>query len=132
MKLFSKVQSTSQSHTSDGVSVGPPETIWRVEVLTDAGDIEALGFDHDPTDDEIIATLPAPARRLAPTAATSKAALKEILDEQIGDARDWEWFASKVAADGSVPAGAKTAVANRADAEYAEAKRLANEWRQAT
>ena len=106
--------------------------IVRVRVLDDSGTVRELAFDHDPTDDELALQLPPPPRRLAPTQAAGKAALKDLLDAQIGEAQSWEWFAAKVSLDVGVPAAAKTAVQALADAEYAEAKRLALAWRQAT
>jgi hypothetical protein len=83
-----------------------------------------------PTDDDVILAM-ARKRRLSPTAAVGKAALKELLDEQVERSQIWEWFAAKVAADAGVPVAAKTAVQGLADAEYAEAKRLAIAWRAA-
>lgn len=130
MRLISKDSNTVISRLADGTVV---ETLtrWVGSVQGDDGRIVQFDFDHDPSDDEITARLPAPTRRLAPTSAVGKAALKDMLDAQIELAHEWEWFASKIAADGAVPALAKTAVQGLADAEYAEAKRLALAWRQA-
>lgn len=106
-------------------------TRYEAKVLTEAGPI-TLSFDHSPTDDEIVAALPPQGRVLAATQAVGKAALKDILDAQIAEAQAWDWFNVKAQADAAIPAGAKTALQGQTDAEYAEAKRLAIAWRNAT
>lgn len=113
---------------------GSPEVSiphWQVTVEDGLGIRHDLTFDHAPADDEIVALVQdEPPQRLAPTIA-SKRLLKALLDEQLEDARAWEWFAAKVGADPAVPALAKAAVQAQADTEYTEAKRLALAWRQA-
>lgn len=84
-----------------------------------------------PTDDELIAQQPRK-QRLEPTVAAGKAALRDLLDEQVQEAQAWEWFSTKAAADTNLPAAAKTAVAALATAEYERAKRLLAAWRAAT
>jgi len=124
MKLVRKVSNFMADGVTPLVSV----------VAEDAnGESHTLGpFNYDPSDDEIVEALPAPPKRLAPTAATGKAVLKGLLDDQLADAQAWDWFNTKIQADAGVGAGAKTAVAKRATAEYTEAKRLAVAWAQAT
>lgn len=84
-----------------------------------------------PTDDDLLAQQPRKVR-LEPTAAAGKAALRDLLDEQVQEAHSWEWFATKCAADTNLQAAAKTAVAALATAEYERAKRLLVAWRAAT
>lgn len=109
------------------------ETITEhlLSVLDDDGVTHQLIFDHAPTDDEVIAKVPA-ARPVVPTAPTGKAYMKTLLSAQMTVARNWEWFATKVLADAAVPAAVKTAVQAQADAEYALAKTAAQAWRTAT
>lgn len=73
-----------------------------------------------------------PRERLEPTAAAPKGLLRDLLDEQVQEAQAWDWFATKTAADGNLPAAAKTAVAGLALAEYERAKRLLAAWRAAS
>lgn len=129
MRLISKTQQTRLSHTADGTLVATV-TRWCGAVLTPGGRIVAFDLDHDPTDDELAALQPATPRRLAPTAAVGKAALKDLLDEQLAQAQAWDWFSTRVALGGR-PQAVKDAVASLALAEFAEAERLAVAWRQA-
>lgn len=99
--------------------------------VTDAGVNHELSFDHSPTDDEISAAVGVPATLLAPTLTAGKAALKDLLNAQIAEAQAWDWFNVKAQADAGIPVLAKTAIQALTTAEYTEAKRLANEWRQA-
>lgn len=96
-----------------------------------AADGEGVPAPPPPTDDELIAQQPRK-QRLEPTAAAGKAALRDLLDEQVQEAQAWEWFSTKCAADGNLPAAAKADVATLAVAEYTRAKRLLAAWRQAT
>ncbi len=84
-----------------------------------------------PTDDDLLAQQPRKVR-LEPTAAAGKPALRDLLDEQVQEAQAWDWFATKTAADGNLPAAEKKAVAGLALAEYERAKRLLQAWRAAT
>lgn len=96
-----------------------------------AADREGPWSPPPPTDDDLLAQQPRKVR-LEPTAAAGKPALRDLLDEQVRDAQAWDWFATKAAADGALPAAAKTAVAGLALAEYERAKRLLAAWRAAT
>lgn len=95
-----------------------------------AADDEGVPSKPPLTDDERVAQRPA-RERLKPTSAAPKAALRDLLDEQVRDAQAWEWFATKCAADANLPAGAKADTAALATAEYTRAKRLLQAWRQA-
>jgi len=111
----------------DGVTPWAPDIgIARLATLAD----KATFIKLPPTDDEQAQAIPRKVR-LAVTSAAGKAALKDMLDEQIAQAQAWEWFNTKIQAD-AVGAAAKTAVQNLANAEYTEAKRLAVAWNQAT
>lgn len=96
-----------------------------------AADREGPWSPPPPTDDDLLAQQPRKVR-LEPTAAAGKPALRDLLDEQVRDAQAWDWFATKAAAEGALPAAAKTAVAGLALAEYERAKRLLAAWRAAT
>lgn len=96
-----------------------------------AADDEGVPSKPPLTDDERVAQRPA-RERLEPTSAAPKAALRDLLDEQVQEAQAWDWFATKTAADGNLPAAAKTAVAGLALAEYERAKRLLAAWRAAS
>lgn len=114
----------------DGVSETPMPPLWVVRVAEDGTERE-LTFDHDPTDAELMSDYQ-PRARLDPGSTVGKAALRDLLDEQLRDAQAWEWFAAKCAADGGLPAAAKAAVTALATAEYERAKRLLQAWRQAS
>lgn len=120
-----------QRERNDNETIIPLPSLWLVR-LEDRGRVHELEFDHDPTADEIVAQLPPRPQRLEPTVAAGKAALRDLLDEQVQEAHAWEWFSTKAAADTNLPAAAKTAVAALATAEYERAKRLLAAWRQAT
>lgn len=85
-----------------------------------------------PTDDDLLAQQPRKVRLEPTAAAAGKPALRDLLDEQVQEAQAWDWFATKTAADGNLPAAAKTAVAGLALAEYERAKRLLAAWRAAS
>lgn len=95
-----------------------------------AGDDEGAYAPPPPNADDLLAAQPRKPR-LAPTAAAGKAALRDLLDEQVQVAQAWRWFADAVAADVAIGAAAKTAVEALAAGELAEAKRLLQAWRQA-
>lgn len=96
-----------------------------------AADGEGPWTPPPPTDDDLLAQQPRKVR-LEPTAAAGKPALRDLLDEQVQEAQAWDWFATKTAADGNLPAAEKKAVAGLALAEYERAKRLLQAWRAAT
>lgn len=129
IRILEKRHIVADSRREDG-TLDSTADYWSVTLDTPAGIISRT-FPLEPTPDDMVASVPI-TTKLAPTAAVGKAALKDLLDAQIAQAQAWDWFATKVAVDAGVPAAAKTAVQGLADAEYAEAKRLALAWRAAT
>ena len=101
---------------------------YIVHVVVDGMAME-LAFDHNPTDDEVLAQVP-PMQDLNPT--LSRTALLPIMKERIFEASQFDWFNTKAQADGALTAAQKTAVANLNTTIYQRARAAVAAWYGAT
>ena len=104
-----------------------PAPVWAATVEDDAGQHHEQGpWDHSPTDDELVEGLLPPPVDLTPT--TSKAVLLPIMKQRILEAQSFDWFNTKVQADGALTAPQKKAVAALNTTLYQRARAAVAAW----
>ena len=130
MRLLRKTAfpvTTRTGRLSDGSDlVETVTTHYQVAVIDSLGRDQMLEFDHNPTDQEVIAAVP-PAPALVPT---SKAAIEDYARDQYETWQRWKNTKAE-AVTRALPAAVVTALTNRENAAWGDYVATLNAWRTA-